>query len=375
MTTQQSDSPGTPLEYMPQLDGLRAVAVSAVIAQHYTVLVGGAGYGVHLFFVLSGFLITRILLVERENVSTLGITRVRAFRQFYLRRMLRIFPLYYFVVLAGIALNVRNAREYAPWLLTYTFNLKMAAQGTYVDTFAHFWSLAIEEQYYLVWPWLILLLPRRRLATAAVITTAIAPLFRLYLALTGRFGGPHDLWAYVGTPTALDSLGIGSLIAILMSRESSAQMLRRSMEWVVPVIAFVLVVVLEVTPHGLIHHVFLDTAAAMFFGWLIYTASRGFSGITGKILAAAPLVFVGKISYGIYVYHPYVPAVTVRLARRFLGVTLPIEGWIAALFYVSLTIAVATLSWYAFERPINRLKRKFPYPATSLPGRARQSSA
>src|SRR5437762_7625759 len=141
---------------MPQLDGLRALAVTAVIAQHYKVLVGGAGYGVHLFFVLSGFLITRILLGERENVETLGITRVRAFRQFYVRRMLRIFPLYYFVVIAGIALGVRNAREYAPWLLTYTFNLKMAAQGTVVEPFVHFWSLAIEEQYYLVWPWLIL---------------------------------------------------------------------------------------------------------------------------------------------------------------------------------------------------------------------------
>lgn len=354
---------------MPQLDGLRALAVTAVIAQHYKVLVGGAGYGVHLFFVLSGFLITRILLVERENVETLGITRVRAFRQFYARRMLRIFPLYYFVVLAGIALGVRNAREYAPWLLTYTFNLKMAVEGSVIEPFTHFWSLAIEEQYYLVWPWLILLLPRRRLATAAVITAAIAPLFRLYLALTGQFGGPRDLWAYVGTPTALDSLGIGSLIAILMSRESSAQMLRRSMEWIVPVFALALVVVLEVIPHRVIHHVFLDTAAAAFFAWVIYTASGGFGGITGKILAAAPLVFIGKISYGIYVYHPYVPAVMSRIAKHF-GVVLPIEGWVAALFYTSLTIAVATVSWYAFERPINRLKKKFPYPtATSLEAR------
>jgi peptidoglycan/LPS O-acetylase OafA/YrhL len=197
-----------------------------------------------------------------------------------------------------------------------------------------------------------------------LITAAIAPLFRLYLALTGQFGGSGDLWAYVGTPSALDSLGIGSLIAILMSRESSAHMLRRAMEWIVPVFAFVLVVVLEVIPHGVIHHVFLDTAAAAFFAWVIYTASRGFTGITGKILAAAPLVFIGKISYGIYVFHPYVPAVMSRLARHF-GIVLPIEGWIAAISYSSLTVVVATVSWYAFERPINRLKRKFPYPTSA----------
>jgi peptidoglycan/LPS O-acetylase OafA/YrhL len=101
-----------------------------VLAQHYSVYDRAAGYGVHLFFVLSGFLITRILLAEREQVATMHTTRGRAFRQFYVRRMLRIFPLYYFVVLAGIALHVTNAREYAPWLLTYTINLKMAAQGT-----------------------------------------------------------------------------------------------------------------------------------------------------------------------------------------------------------------------------------------------------
>jgi peptidoglycan/LPS O-acetylase OafA/YrhL len=139
------------------------------------------------------------------------------------------------------------------------------------------------------------------------------------------------------------------------------------MEWVVPVIAFVIVVILEVAPHGIIHHAFLDTAAAAFFAWLIYTASRGFSGITGRILAAAPLVFIGKISYGVYVYHPYVPAVTSRVARRF-GIVLPTEGWVAALFYASLTVVVATVSWYAFERPINRLKKKFPYPTASSAG-------
>ncbi len=360
---------------MPQLDGLRAVAVSAVIAQHYGILAFGAGFGVHLFFVLSGFLITRILLVERENVLSRGFARVRAFRQFYVRRILRIFPLYYFVVLAGIALNVPNARAYAPWLLTYTVNLRMAAEGSAIDPFTHFWSLAIEEQYYLVWPWLILLLPRRRLATAALITAAIAPLFRLYLALNGQFGGPHDLWAYVGTPSALDSLGIGSLIAILMSTKSTAETLQRSMQWAVPVIALVLVVVLEFAPHGVVHHVFVDTAAAAFFGWLIYTASRGFTGITGKILAAAPLVFIGRISYGIYVYHPFVPNVTSRVAPHF-GVALPIGPWTSTVFYILFTIIVAAVSWYAFERPINRLKKKFPYPTTtSAEGTLKSQSA
>ena len=360
---------------MPQLDGVRALAVAAVVTQHYKILVGGAGFGVQLFFVLSGFLITRILLAERENVATIGITRVRAFRQFYVRRMLRIFPLYYLIVIVGIAFNVRDAREFAPWLLTYTFNLRMAAVGHVAVTFNHFWSLSIEEQYYLVWPWLIFLLPRRLLKPVALVTIAIAPLFRLYLVLFVPAGQSRFLWGYYGTPSALDSLGIGSLVAILlMSGESNAELLRRSMKWAVPVIALTLFVFLKFTTQPALHYAFINTAAAAFFAWLIYTASTGFTGLTGRILASAPLVFIGKISYGIYVYHPFVPAVLVRIAKRF-GTTLPIYGWKASLSYSAVTIAVAAVSWYGFERPINRLKRKFPYPVISSPEPARQSSA
>src|SRR6185295_3915107 len=85
-----SDGSAKALSYMPQLDGLRTLAVGAVMAQHFNIIANGAGYGVHLFFVLSGFLITGILLAERRNVAELGITRRRAFTHFYIRRSLRI---------------------------------------------------------------------------------------------------------------------------------------------------------------------------------------------------------------------------------------------------------------------------------------------
>jgi len=346
------------------LDGLRALAVTAVVVQHYQILVGGAGYGVHLFFVLSGFLITGILLVERKNVAR-GVPRTRAFRQFYIRRLLRIFPLYYFVVLVGIALNASYAREYAPWLLTYTINLKMAAQGWYIANFAHFWSLAIEEQYYLVWPWLILLLPRRWLIPSAVITTAIGPLFRLFLIRHQIYG---DTWlaGYIATPTALDSLGMGSLIAILMRTESTAERLRRWVRWPVALVSLALVIVLNLLWATPIHFVLLDTASAVFFGWVIYRASQGFGGLAGAFLAAAPIVFIGRISYGIYVYHPLVPTVVAKVGGRF-GLQPLADNWRSGLFYSALTLFAATISWYALERPITQLKRKFPYVSRATP--------
>jgi peptidoglycan/LPS O-acetylase OafA/YrhL len=350
----------TALGYMPQLDGLRTLAVGAVVLQHFNILSGVAAFGVHLFFVLSGFLITGILLLSREQVVTAGISRTRAFCQFYIRRALRIF--YYLVVFAGILVNAEYAREYAPWLLTYTINLKMAAQGWYIANFAHFWSLAVEEQYYLVWPWLILLLPRKWLVPAALAMTAVGPLFRAYLMVgwTVWQSGASGLQSYIATPTALDSLGMGSLIAIAMRHERTRDILRRSMGIAVPVIGLGLWAVLAFWVGGGWEMVLADTASAIFFGWLIYSAAKGFSGITGRILSAAPLVYIGRISYGVYVYHPLVPGVAQSIAPR-LGILLPDGVWASFFLYTGLTLLVSTISWYVMERPINDLKRRFAY--------------
>ena len=149
------------VSHMPQLDGLRALAVLMVVVHHY--VEGGwglaANLGVKLFFVLSGFLITSILLRSRSQSGAAGWNRWRAVRNFYARRFLRIFPLYYLVVALAAILDVEPTREYLAWLLTYTLNLKMAAQGWYIDHFAHFWTLSIEEQFYLIWPWVFYSVP------------------------------------------------------------------------------------------------------------------------------------------------------------------------------------------------------------------------
>jgi peptidoglycan/LPS O-acetylase OafA/YrhL len=357
-----------PLPYMPQLDGLRTLAVGGVLAQHFGLISWGAGYGVHLFFVLSGFLITGILLEQRRNVTELGVTRARAFRQFYFRRALRIFPLYYLVVLGGIVLNVRYARDFAPWLLTYTINLKMAAQGWYIDHFAHFWSLAVEEQYYLVWPWLILLLPRRWLGRTAMIAIAIAPLFRFTLVMLAHngFDSGTSLAGYISTPTTLDSLGIGSLLATLRSTPAGAEWLRKWMRLAIPLTGLVLLSFFQFGPKNTAHFIFLDTSAAILFSWMIYKASRGYGGLIGAFLSFAPIVYLGRISYGIYVFHPFIPGLVTRSFQR-MGIRVPAEQWITAAIYAGMTVIVATTSWYVLERPMNNLKRYVPYRTRQIP--------
>lgn len=341
---------------MPQLDGLRAVAVTGVVLQHYHLFERGAEFGVHLFFVLSGFLITRILMKSRSAIESRGVSWQHAFRQFYIRRALRIFPLYYLVLLVVVALNAHGARENALWLFTYTINLKMAAQGWYIPNFAHFWSLAVEEQYYLVWPCLILLLPRRGLIPGAVILTAIGPVFRLALAIWwlyfSRTGSPLN--TYISTPTALDSLGIGSLISIVSSMHSTRSESRGSIALATMAVAGLIVGAVIANAWW----IFIDTIAAVLFGWLIFRAAAGFKGITGWLLSAPPLVFTGRISYGIYVFHPLIPVAALAVGKS-LGITIP-DGTIGTIIFVVLTLLVATVSWYSFERPLNNLKKRFP---------------
>ena len=227
--------PGAGRKHFAALDGVRGLAIILVMAYHYMVLMpftihsaalGAAvvvcskGWcGVDLFFVLSGFLITGILYDSRENP--------RYFRNFYARRTLRIFPLYYAVLLSVAALlflawllvprlwlaqpKLGELAAVQPWLWTYTTNIAVA-KGIPVPLVAHFWSLAVEEQFYLVWPLVMFALPKRAMAPVAL-SLATAALF-IRLGLT--YAGWSDGAIYVLTPCRMDSLAAGALAAILM---------------------------------------------------------------------------------------------------------------------------------------------------------------
>ena len=178
--------------YMTQLDGLRCFAVFSVLVAHFCHDLPGIGragpwgglLGVRLFFVLSGFLITQILLRERDAMRAAGVGVWTAIRPFYARRFLRIFPLYYGVLLVATALAVYPVRESLPWHLAYASNFYMAREGTWVPTVAHFWTLAMEEQFYLLWPWVVLLVRPASLPRIAIALAALAPAFRTVVKRT-----------------------------------------------------------------------------------------------------------------------------------------------------------------------------------------------
>ena len=182
--------------HLAGLDGLRAIAVGLVLLHHLVPLhrivphppgtkVGNVvpplGYiGVSLFFVLSGFLITRILLAGRERVDAGHTTTPRLLGAFYVRRTLRIFPLYYATLLVLTLLDTGLVRDRIAWHATYTSNwlFSSAAAWSAGGSERHFWTLAVEEQFYLLWPWLMLLVPARLLPGALVLTFLAAPAWR-----------------------------------------------------------------------------------------------------------------------------------------------------------------------------------------------------
>ncbi len=358
---------------MPQLDGLRAFAVAMVLCYHFyrpiRSYVHLGGIGVRVFFVLSGFLITGILLRTRLEMDGRGGHRGHALGRFYIRRMLRIFPLFYFVLAIAWIGKVAGVRPALGWHAAYLSNVyffleNSAHPGRWGGQVSHLWSLAVEEQFYLLWPWVILFARRRWLPGIALALAALGPVFRFVVTrLTGNDITPVLL------PGCIDSLALGAYLAMSVLPEFKDHPLVRPVGPAVLGAGAALFAACLASEHfgGFegFRMVSFDLAIAILGLWLVARASRGMGGIAGKVLEWAPLRYLGTISYGIYVYHLLMPALLPKVTRR-LGLpdllaplgdqTLPF-----LLFYTCVTVVVAALSWHLFEAPINRLKDRFEY--------------
>jgi peptidoglycan/LPS O-acetylase OafA/YrhL len=361
-------------QHMPQLDGLRTLAVAAVAWSHwapsYQLGLEWGVMGVNLFFVLSGFLITGILLDGRAAQPGTPTDRWFVIRQFYARRVLRIFPLFYMTLVLLVLINVRPVRQTLIWHACYLSNVFFFRQGHWGGQTSHFWSLAVEEQFYLFWPYLMIFLPLRFLRPTVLGLIGLAPAYRVVMAIAD----PGNPVAFVLTIGCLDALGIGALLAILQRSSNAskwkADAVARGLLWI-GLLGWTAMVVLNqlgLAPAPLLamRQTFLD----MFFGWLILNAASGFKGWLGRFLQLAPMVYLGKISYGLYVFHNLAIYGLVFIIRDLHAPAALYDlGWLRFLSLLLLTVSAAAVSWHFFEKPLNDLKRFFPYNA---PVRLRQ---
>lgn len=373
-----SDRGDEALAYMPQLDALRAFAVIAVLVAHYCHFVTPLArtphwgrWGVQLFFVLSGFLITAILMRMRSKIERRDLTFKTGLWHFYGRRYLRLAPIYYLTLIVLVFINP-NLREYLWWYMTYLQNFLFVKMGstdmTPMPALNHFWTLAVEEQFYLIWPFLIIFTPRRWLVTVIVAAVCCVMPFKLFMFALGQ-----DISIKVLMPAQVELLGMGSLLAALhfgsVDGPARAARLVRWIFWpglilfaLYTVARYLELVYGEAFPFGDRPALLLTgPASAMLFTCLIYRAARGFTGITGAVLRLPLLIYIGKISYGMYVYHYIVAFAFERYLLPALGVPLPEGNFHRFALYTSGTILVSMASWHAIEFPLSRLKKYLRY--------------
>jgi peptidoglycan/LPS O-acetylase OafA/YrhL len=337
--------------YMPQIDSLRALAVFAVMVHHFDPSEGyklAAVLGVKFFFVLSGFLITRILLADKSSVEAKRSTIAKSLCHFYARRFLRIFPLYYFVVALGLVFAAEATWEILPYLLTYTLNIHMAVKGWYVEYYAHFWTLAVEEQFYLVWPAVILFMPRRFLLVSILAGLFAGPLYRLAALLNGT-----GLGLYINTPASLDSLGAGALLALFSAEAKTAALFAR-FALAAGTLGLARLLLFPAVPWQA-DIIFSDLAYSLIFVWIIFCASQKIPG-PGKLLDFWMLRYLGKISYGMYVYHPFMPYLCVK-GGSLLGWSLSDHPFYLTALSAASTVLASSISWRVIESPLINLKR------------------
>ena len=343
--------------YLPELQGLRGLAVLGVVVYHcHPLLVSTALYGaslwgwagVNLFFVLSGFLITTILLESREPASR---GRTHYFRNFYARRALRIWPVY--LLLLAVCYSVPawflgdTLAHQAHWrtLAAYALFLQNLRHTPLPGTLGPTWSLAIEEQYYLLWAPLVWLLGARR----AVLSAALGLL--LVASPVLRLAHPHWLTS-THTLIHLDGIALGSLLAVAL-----LTLRLRQGTWLgIGLLAAAAGWLAAATIAG--GTAFLDSALALLFAGVVLVAIAAGGAQWLSPLRRGPLAFYGTISYGLYMTHilvfVYFGSFSVRLALMGAAGNL-----IIVLLRVAASTLVATALWYGFESQILKLKARF----------------
>ncbi|MBK5272301.1 MAG: acyltransferase [Bacteroidia bacterium] len=355
-------------QYYPALDGLRGIAILLVVFLHnfgFMNLFFFGWLGVDLFFVLSGFLITDILL------NTVG--QPNFLRNFYMRRVLRIFPLYYFALILclfilpafpDLHLNVKYYQDNQFWQWTYLQNwLYIFKQPFGTKMLLHTWSLAVEEQFYLIWPAIILLIKKPKILLLIVISLLIIVGISRFLLWSYHI---KDLaYSSLYTFTRIDGLCIGSMLVLVMRiYPGFIKKYTAAIVLLMAVINFGFYFVNNQHSLTLPYLAFVGyTTFAVLFGLLLYEAAIGQSKIIQILFNNRFLKFFGKISYGLYVYHWPVYILLFSFFQKWLVKSFDFNNSIAemisSIIVTLLALAISVVSYYSLERYFLRLKGKY----------------
>ncbi|HRZ96720.1 MAG TPA: acyltransferase [Paludibacter sp.] len=349
------------MKYFERIDGLRFVAISLVLIEHFASTIGtkiSAGYyGVDLFFVISGFLITSILFKSKEK--SFG----RAYKNFIGRRTLRIFPIYYATIIILWILNLEIVRDKFVWLITYSFNYAWVLYDIPSTPINHFWSLCVEEQFYLFWPFIVLSL---RNYPKTLITLIFSIITFGYMQAIFNVIPEISKYNQVNILTRMSSLGIGAFGAVYSANYKLSEKFFRNT--VVEIAILILLVVSLVFPFK-----FQYISLAFISLYLVLKATKYEFSIEflNKFLTNKKIVYIGTISYGIYVFHLPIayyfslylfdPLWTnIDFSNFGIFEKIRLHSWIIKFpLYTTLSILFASISFKYFEKPILKMKDKY----------------
>jgi len=343
--------------YIFHLDAVRAFAVLLVLVHHWLPEINGISfemgkYGVDLFFVISGFLITSILIKQRKRLSE--VSAFRSLKQFYMRRTLRIFPIYYlfllFFVFMGLIFNLWSWHDYQIKYYFFYFSNFLFFIDQSINL-THLWSLSVEEQFYLIWPWIILFIPQSKMKMSII--------FFIFVGFLTHFIGWRIDFNVRTLPFAnFHTLGVGALLAYYyVYFPEKLSFFTTKLSIFVPLSIFLFVLLYYVHTISvvtiLLFQLMICTTAVL----IVLKSVYGFTGLLGKIATNSSIVHFGKISYGIYLYHKPIPMLLNLFWSKIFHTQLnSVLCFIATLI---LTLLISHFSWIVIEKPILRLKDKY----------------
>lgn len=363
------------MKYIKPLDSIRTIAVLLVILSHWLPLtyikIFDLGFvGVNIFFVLSGFLITRILLENKKEAEANNQNKLLVIKNFIIRRSLRIFPIYYLTILILFLLSEKTGtfiKQDFEYYVTYSSNYLFFAKQDWDGKLSHLWSLAVEEQFYLIWPWIIIFTNQKYLKHIILSVSIFGILSNYILA----YIFPHHIMMNILTPTCFDAFCSGAILAyIMVYKTEDVQTFIRWLSYLAPVCLLLFVfgslynfnTILPVRTLVSVFSLYLIAFTIQYQGSIVHTV----------LLNNKALIFLGKVSYGIYLYHNFIPWVWQVFINKLnqLNVHIPlinsfipetISRALTLLERFALLVLISWLSWVLIESPINKLKDRFNY--------------
>ena len=343
------------------LNGIRAIAALSVVVHHISrelyyydlAILHGidlAGYGVTMFFSLSGFLITYILLTEKREFGDVSI------RSFYVRRILRIWPIYYlYLAIAIVTIIFFNVYRLPGSIGYYIFLFANIAffTGNFIPLLGHYWSLAVEEQFYIFWPWIV---KRKEKLLQWVIVFIIFMLLLKFIGWLILRQTGNELFFYAVHYTRFHCMAIGAIGAILLFNNNK-RFITAAMSIPLQIVSWGVIILMACNQFNVMQ-VINDEIVAVITVFLIVNVSRNPRSIiklNNKIMD-----WLGKISYGIYVYHPLFVFLTGKLLGDYIKtINTPYRYIVIYVFVTGVSIVAAGASYHFFEKRFILLKNKF----------------